>query len=302
MYKNLIFFTVLLIINTHLLLCLKIEQQDIDFNQLYIIKLINGDIISGKIIEISLDENGKQYLKINTLIGTTKVYENEIQDIFKETDKNRNRHKHFILPSSFPIHNNHFISNYALAAFYFGFGITEYFSLTAGRTFVPTVRSEHQLSVLNLKLTPYSVNWDEMPGGMKIGLGANIGFANHDNQISHIYGNFTFYGDKTDITGLVYSKIGTVDYYEFRINENKYDFIFENGSFGIGVGITTELSKNHDLYLIGELWNTNITKKNNTALLGAIRISNQNISADFGFVFMTVPYFFPVMSFTWTPF
>jgi len=302
MNKNLILSLIILIFNINLIFCENKYLEKIDFGEVYIIKLINGDLISGKIIEISKDESGKLFLKINTLIGTTKIYENEIADIYKEVEKNRNRHKHFIMPSSFPIENNHFISNYALASFYLGFGITEYFSLTAGRTFVPTIRSEHQLSVLNLKITPYSVDWDEIPGGMKIGLGANIGFANNDNQISHMYGNFTFFGDKTDITGLVYSKIGSEDYYEFRINENKYDLIFENGSFGIGVGITTELSKNHDLYLIGELWNTNITKKTNTALLGAIRIANQNISADFGFVFMTVPYFVPVMSFTWTPF
>lgn len=302
MKKNLILSFIILIFNINLIFCVNKYPENIALGEIYIIKLINGDVISGKIIEISKDEEGKLFLKINTLVGTTKIYENEIADIFKEVEKNRNRHKHFIMPSSFPIENNHFISNYALAAFYIGFGITEYFSLTAGRTFVPTVRSEHQISALNLKITPYSVNWDEMPGGMKIGLGANIGFANNNNQISHIYGNFTFFGDKTDITGLVYSKVGSEDYYEFRINENKYDFIFENGSFGIGVGITTELSKHHDLYLVGELWNTNITKKTNTALLGAIRIANQNISADFGFVFMTVPYFFPIMSFTWTPF
>jgi len=268
----------------------------------YLVRLNNGDVLSGKVLEINRDKNLKLYIKLANILGNPIIYEDDIIEIYEEPSKNRHRHRHFIMPSGFEIGDNHFISNYMLGVFYGGVGIFDFISITAGRTFIPTIESQYQGTVANLKLTVFDEEWDTMDGGLKIGLGGNVAFLNNANNINHIYTNFTFYGEKTDITGLVFVKTGNEDIYDFRLNENLYNFIYEDGAFGLGLGITTKISSNHNVFFVGELWNTNITKKTNTALLGAIRLANTNFSADFGFVFMTVPYFFPVMNFAWTPF
>lgn len=275
---------------------------DIDYYTVYLVRLNNGDIMSGRIEEVGMDKNNAKFIKIKSMIGTPKIYENEVAEIIPEADKNRHRHRHFIMPSGFGVEDNHFLSNYEVAMFYLGFGITEYFSVTLGRTFVPTVLDEHQVTFVNAKATVLDINWDSIPGGLKLAIGGNLGFANHNNRLSHLYTSFTFYGDKTDLTGMVYTKIGSDDVYRFRINQNIYDFIYENGTFGIGLGLTTKISSDHNMFLVGELWNYDIHKLTNTAVLGAFRVANTTFSADFGFVFMTVPYLIPVVNFAWTPF
>lgn len=270
--------------------------------RIYLVRLNNGDVLSGKVLEINRDKNQKLFIKLANILGNPIIYEDDIIEIYEEPSKNRHRHRHFIMPTGFEIGDNHFISNYMLGVFYGGVGILDFISITAGRTFIPTIESQYQGTVANFKLTVIDEEWDTMDGGLKIGLGGNVAFLNNTNNINHIYTTFTFYGEKSDITGLVFAKTGNEDIYDFRLNENLYNFIYEDGAFGLGLGITTKISSTHNVFFVGELWNTNITKKTNTALLGAIRLANTNFSADFGFVFMTVPYFFPVMNFAWTPF
>lgn len=280
----------------------KFKGIEIEPYENYIVRLQNGDILTGKVLEVAKDKNEKLYIKLENLLGSPIIYEDDIVEIYKESSKNRHRHRHFIMPSAFEIGSDHFISNYMLGFFYAGFGISDFLSITAGRTFIPIIESQYQASMANLKLTVYDVQWESMSGGLKVAIGGNLAFLNNANNINHIYTNFTFYGDKTDITGIVFAKTGNEYYYDFRLNENLYNFVYENGAFGLGLGITTKLSSNHNLFFVGELWNTNISKRTNTALLAAIRLANTTVSADFGFVFMTVPYFFPVMNFAWTPF
>ncbi|HRP02613.1 MAG TPA: hypothetical protein PLE30_08205 [Candidatus Kapabacteria bacterium] len=291
------------------------DKQDIEFiskdifkktklipYEVYVVRLNNGDILSGKVLELDRDKNNKLYIKLANILGNPIIYEDDIIEIYPEASKNRHRHRHFIMPSAFEIGNDHFISNYMLGFFYAGFGISDFISITAGRTFIPIIEAQYQATLANIKFTIIDEKWDSMKGGLKVSLGGNLAFLNNKNNLNHIYTNFTFYGEKTDITGLIFAKTGNEDIYDFRLNDNLYNFIYEDGAFGLGLGITTKISTNHNLFFVGELWNTNITKRTNTALLGAIRLTNTSFSADFGFVFMTVPYFFPIINFAWTPF
>lgn len=271
-------------------------------NDLLVIRLKNGDLITGILLDFTLDSaNGNAY-KFKTQIGTTEIYGNEIKEIQLKDQLNRHRHRSFIMPTAEPIGNDHFISNYLIAMFYGGFGVYDILSVTVGTTLIPTVDRRDQASVLNIKATVLSMEWDEVKGGMSIALGANLAFINNKNKFSHLFGNVTIRGDRTDLTAMVFVKTGEDDFYDIRFNERVYPAIYFNNSFGIGLGMTTKFSERHDLYFVGELWNTDIARITNTALLGAVRIQNSSFSADFGLMFFTSPALIPVVNFSWTPF
>jgi hypothetical protein len=269
----------------------------------YIIRLNNGDMISGKLVEISNDTTDGGSIRFKTQIGTTTIYLKEISEVLIKDDVNRHSHRTFVMPTAEPIGDNHFISNYMLAFFYAGFGIYDYVSVTAGRSIIPTVLRQDQVGLINVKATLYTMEWETMKGGMSIALGGNLAFINDRNKFSHIYTNITFIGDRTDLTGMFFVKTGEADYYDFRFAEYQYpSVIYTNNSFGIGVGMTTKFTERNDLFFVGEIWNTDIQEVTNTAILAALRVQNSSFSADFGLMFFTVPAIFPVVNFAWTPF
>lgn len=268
----------------------------------YVIRLKNGDLISGYLVEISDDTTNGGSVKFRTKIGTTMIYISEMKEVLIKDELNRQSHRAFIMPTAEPIGNNHFVSNYMLALFYAGFGIYDVVSVTAGHSVIPTVLERDQVSILNVKATLYTLEWESMKGGMSIALGGNLAFINDRNRLSHIYSNVTFRGDRTDITGMFYVKTGQADFYDFRFSDRVYDAIYTNNSFGIGVSMTTKFTERNDLYFVGEIWNTDIQQVTNTAILGGLRLQNSSFSADFGFIFFTAPAIIPVFNFVWTPF
>jgi hypothetical protein len=273
----------------------------VDFSAIYVVRLNNGDILTGKVLKIDSSSEKGVFMKFETMLGNPLIYQNEVVDFYLKDNSNRQRHRTFIMPTAFPIGDDLFISNYELAFFYAGFGVYDILSVTGGRSAIPTLLPGQQISVINAKLTLINIEWDNIPGGMKMALGGNLTFINDKNRLSHIYGNVTFYGDRTDITANIYTKTGAEDYYQPRFNNELIDMTYENGAFGIGLGITTKISERHGFYFLGELWNNNIAKMTSTALLGGLRVCNSNFSADFGLLFFTVPYIFPVVNFVWTP-
>lgn len=271
-------------------------------NQIMIIRLKNGDILTGIIEDIFNQNDNDANIKFKTQIGSTIIYFSEINDIRLKDEFNRQKHRCFIMPTAEPIGENHFISNYMIALFYAGFGISDYVSISAGTSLIPTLDRRDQISLLNVKATILNMDWEEYKGGISIGLGGNLAFVNHNNKFSHLFGNITIRGDRTDLSALIFVKTGSEDFYEIRFDDRVYPTYYLNNSFGLGLGITTKFTERHDIYFVGELWNTDISRLTNTGLLAAIRIQNSSLSADFGLMFFTVPALFPVVNFAWTPF
>jgi hypothetical protein len=81
-----------------------------------------------------------------------------------------------------------------------------------------------------------------------------------------------------------------------------YPFVYEDGSFGLALGVDTHLSAWKDVRIIGELWNSNISKPTDTGVLLGVRLGNTKFSADFGLALFTSPFLLPFTSFSWTPF
>lgn len=271
-------------------------------NNEVVIRLFNGDIFTCIVKDLEYESGTLNAISVQTQIGKTKVFLKEIAEILPSSQYNKNSHRIYLLPTAEPIGKNHFIGNFELLMLYGGFGISDLVSVTAGRSIIPSIRSDEQISLINAKISFYRQYWESMEGHMSLAIGYNYALLNSFNKISHIYGTATFVGAKSIFTASVYSKIGSDDIYEVHFKDNYYVFPFENGSFGIALGVDTKFAAMKDIHFIGELWNSNITKPTNTGVLLGFRVGGTKLSADFGFAVFTSPLFLPFTSFVWTPF
>ncbi|MBI5326171.1 MAG: hypothetical protein HZB41_13025 [Ignavibacteriae bacterium] len=270
--------------------------------QEYILRLNNGDIVSGYVIEMVNDPEDGEGIKLKTAVGNAIVFANQITEIKPGEGQYRQNHSIYLLPTAEPISSNHFIGLYELMFLYAGAGFGDIVSVTAGFSFLPGISSSQQISVLNLKLSLLSLVFEDVARKMTLALGGNLAFVNSHNRFIHVYGVSTIELSRTKLTASVFAKTGSKDVYDIFFGNNRIDLIYEDGSFGIGLGLDTKITKRHDLHLIGELWNSNVAKPSNTAVLLGIRLCNSSFSSDFGITFVTVPYMIPFVSFKWTPF
>jgi hypothetical protein len=294
-------YILLIFIFTFISLSAQEEFSDEPAQVKVIIRLKNGDILSGRIIDYIEDDNGSG-IRFKTQIGTTVIYSKEILEMKEYYDNYRHKHRVFLMPTAEPIGDDHFIGNYEIALFYAGFGISEYFSFTAGRSIIPGIPAEHQISLFNAKITLFTNKWDNAPGGMKVAIGTNTTFINHNNRIDNYYAVTTLHFDRSRLTGTIFTKNGPRDFYELKFLNNLYDLTYENGAFGVGLGLDTKLSNRHDIRFIGEIWNNNINQPTDSGVLLGVRHGNTEFSSDFGIAFFTQPFLIPFVSFTWTPF
>ncbi|MFN8358294.1 MAG: hypothetical protein U0264_00125 [Candidatus Kapaibacterium sp.] len=277
----------------------KIEPSD---TKKHYVRLKNGDILTGFVLEIITDEKEGAGIKIKTAIGIATIYASQIADIRLLEEANRHTHRVYIMPTAEPIGTNHFISNFEGVFLYAGAG-WKFLSVTAGRTFVPTVPGSEQFSLLTAKATVYQGDNDYMAGGVSIALGGSLGFLNAKNALQHIFGAATFTMTKTKLTGLVFYKAGAQDFFTATAGTlGSVNVKYPNGAFGIGIGIDTKLSEWNDLRFIAEGWNNDIAVPMNAAALLGIRIGNTSVSADFGIAVFPAPAIVPCVSFAWTPF
>lgn len=267
-----------------------------------VIRLKNGDIITGVITDVFNSETEGLGIKILTELGKATIYNNQIADVRIKDEYYRHNHRVFLLPTANPIKNNHFVGSFELLFLYLGAGISDFFSITAGRTIVPQVTSSQQISLINAKFTFLTMEFDSVARMVSLALGGNLGFANHNNRFQHLYVVSTVKLYKTELTGSVYYKVGSDDFNFIIYGNNMQELKYPNGAFGLGLGIDTEIPRMKGLHFIGELWNIDVERPTNTAIMLGLRLCNTAVSADFGFALFTQPYIFPFVSFVWTPF
>lgn len=296
--KRLIF-SVIFVLNINFLLSnnLKIGEE---FT--YIIELKNGDIFSGYITEMINSSEEGEGIKFVTELGTATIYMNQIKSLNLYKDYYRHKHRIFLLPTAEAIGDDHFIGNFELGLFYAGFGLFDVISVTTGRSFIPSINSNHQISLGNIKFTLMNIPLDNIDNkNLIFSAGLNLGFINHNNRLVHYYATGTLSLERTAISASVYTKYGNNNYYRIYFGENALDMNYANGSFGLAIGIDTRFSNFHNLHFIGELWNSDITKPTNSAVFLGLRLASSNFSSDFGFAFFTQPFVIPFCSFVWTP-
>lgn len=273
------------------------EDLEVSDDQYYL-RMYNGDIIKGYVVEIT-DEKS---FRFETELGTTSVFIDDVKEIIHEDDYYRHGHRVFIMPTAKPIGDDHFVGLYELAFLYGGFGIMDFISVSAGRSFVPYILQDQQLAVINLKATVYQTQWEGQEGGMYVAAGANLSWVNDNNRFDNIYFVSTFEMERSSLSaGFIY-KAGGEEFNDIRIIDNTYQISYPPGSLGIMMGLEKKLSFRNDLYFIGELWNSDISRPSNTGILAGLRLHNSRFSAEFGLSLFTAGILVPFTSFNWTPF
>ncbi len=268
----------------------------------YVLRLNNGDIISGYVTEMMNHPEYGEGIKISTELGIATIYAKQIVEINPEKEHYRHGHRVFLLPTADPIGDGHFIGMFEVLFLYGGIGIADIVSITGGRTMIPQIAPDQQISDVNIKATFLHVPFESMEGYMSFAVGMNFAYVNAANRIINPYIVATFVGERSRITGNIFFKTGSEDFYNVRFYDQLFNMQYANGAVGIGLGLDTKFSKRNDLHFIGELWNNDITKPTNTGVLLGLRLANTNFSSDFGMAFFTEPFFAPFVSFVWTPF
>jgi len=268
----------------------------------YIIKLINGDIISGNIVEVNDQGSAEKSIKVKTEIGTATVYSSQIYDIMFKSDEYRHQHRVFLMPTAEPIANDFFVGDFELLFLYAGFGISDIASFTFGTTIIPFIPAKEQISSIDAKFTVYETDFDSLARNVSLAVGANMGYANAGNKIFNLYAVGTVNFGRTSLTGNIFYKAGSPDVYDFYLQNNLTELYYPNGTFGIGLGVDSKLPKRNDIHIIGEIWNFDVNRPSHSAIFLGVRICNTTFSADFGFALFTQPYLLPFTSFVWTPF
>lgn len=269
----------------------------------YRVRLNNGDILSGTIVRFVSDSVEGEGLRLRTAVGTAAVYTSQIAEIVALEAAYRHSHRLFLMPAADPIGRNHFAGLFELAFLYAGFGIGPA-SVTLGRSVIPGLTANEQLSTVNAKITVARVPNETMPGGFAAAAGVNIAWANDRNQILHPYIAATFTLTRTRVTGSLFFKTGAAGDF-FTVSAARYGEAavrYPNGSIGLAIGLDTRFSERHDLHFVGEFWNADLTSPRKSAAFLGLRLCNSAVSADFGVAVFAVPVLAPYFGFAWTPF
>jgi hypothetical protein len=269
---------------------------------IYVIELTNGDVFTGTIEEFVHNQEDGDGIKMKTELGKATIFASQIDVIRTIDEYYRHNHRIFLLPTAEPISNNHFIGDFEGLFLYAGTGIGDIFSITAGRSIVPGISSKEQISELNVKFTVFSDEIKDISKKISVAVGGNMAFINSDNRFIHIYGAGSIRFTKSLITATIFYKAGSKDFYNVSAYNNLFDINYSDGSFGLAGGLDSRLFSNQNVHIIGEIWNSDITRPSNSGVFLGLRLCSRQFSADFGFSFFTEPFVAPFMSFVWTPF
>lgn len=277
-------------------------RDELKAGQGYVLRLKNGDIITGEIVSFVEDKEEGEGVKLDTEFGIATIYFYQIAEAKPIESYYRQSHKYFLLPTAIGIGRDHFVGAMELFFFYGGFGITDYVSFIVGRSFLPTLYSNQQLTLLNVKGSLPALVLDDVVRELQFAFGGNLAFANNNNRFVHLYGVGTALFYKTSLSVSLFYKMGSGDIYLVRFANSVQDVLYQDGSFGISAGFDTKLPNFKDVHIIGELWNIDIAKPTKTGVFLGVRFANDKFSSDFGLAFFTQPFFAPFVNFVWNPF
>ena len=280
-------------------------EQAMEFKGLVvIIRLNNGDLLTGEILSTVDDEEFGPGIVMETALGEATVFTSQIAEIRLRSEHYRHTHRIFLMPTAAPIGDNHFIGAAELVALYGGFGIADIASITFARSFIPTLDAREQVSMLNAKITLYEQELEGSVDNMSLALGVNSAWLNSNNRFLHLYGVATFERPRSTISLVGFAKIGSRDLYNVSAGDrlDPFRINYPDGAVGVGIGLDTRFTQYNGLHFIGELWNSDVGRPTNTTLVLGLRLSNSDIAADFGIAVFTQPAAAPFMSFVWTPF
>ena len=281
-----------------------LDALEYDTDAEYYVRLINGDVVTGQIVEITSDSSGS-FLRIATSFGRARLYAREIAWIGTRESSYRARHRGILLPTAQPIGNDHYLALVEGVMPTIGVGIGSVLSITAGRTVVPGIGWSNQFSTVNVKGTVYEGSNGLVEQGKQVyALGVNGAWVNDVNFIGHLYGVATFTGKRTSVSTLVHAKIAGKDDYTVSGGTlfGQFRFPYTNGTIGVALMMDVRFPELHDLHFVGELWNADLRRPSNSALFVGVRQGNTALTFDFGIAVLPGPNVAPAFVVQWTPF
>ncbi len=300
-----VFFIFLTIITSSSALSVSLDNfaERYDMHKEYTVWLQNGDILSGKILEIIEDTPKETGIKMQTLVGIVTIYDYEINKIVLTENIPPSNNRVFIMPTANPIGSNHFAGLYEVLFLYAGIGITDWVSITGGHSFIPKTEPHDQLSVLNAKVSsPKIYMKEDKSTHLRFAAGMNFAWLNNNNRLTHIFGIGTYNMESNSHVsfGMFYKSGNQEIPFPVYVLDTSFVVDYSDGAFGISAGADVKFSNRKDLSFIGEIWNSDVTNPTNTAFLLGLRLSGRNFSSDFGLFISTAPYWIPFISFVWT--
>ncbi len=281
-----------------------LDVMEYDTDAEYYVRLVNGDVVTGQILEISSDSTGT-FLRLAASFGRARLYAREISWIGLREASYRARSRGILLPTAQPIGNDHYLALVEGVMPTIGVGIGSILSITAGRTVVPGIGWSNQFSTVNIKGTLYEGPNGLVEQGKQVyALGVNGAWINDVNFIGHVYGVATYTGKRTSVSTLVHAKVSGKDDYTVSGGSlfSPFRFPYANGTIGLAFMMDVRFPEFHDLHFIGELWNADILRPSNSALFVGVRQGNTALTFDFGVAVLPGPNVAPALVMQWTPF
>ncbi len=260
--------------------------------------LRNGDRLSGELVAVT-----DSTLQVRTLVGIAELRCAEVYRVSIAAFHYRLSHHLLWMPSAAPIGRNTFIGMTALAFLHAGVGIGSWLSLAAARTLLPTVPAREQVTLLHLKLSaPESYPFGDL-GAVRMGGGIVLGWMNAQNPVHHLYAVATVRRVRSRVSAAVFYRFGGPELFTFRLgNFLQTNVRYGVGTFGIALGVDTQLPASPSLHVLSELWNLNVAKPTQTAFTLGLRFAHYRFTGDFAVAIFPQPVVVPFASLWWTPF
>lgn len=261
----------------------------------YIVQMKSGDAFRGNLVAHS-----DSTVTVATEFGRVTLDKGMVESFIPLDGPYRRRPHHFLMPSASPAGPGVFLSNYELGFYYGGIGLGYGATITAGATIVPGVPLADQLYHAGAKFTI------ERNEDYELALGAAYTFFTTDHPYGHIYGVGTFPAGTARYSAMLFYRATGEDVSRIRIapfgSADTTDLtLYYEAAIGAAFGFDAPALGRDDMMWIGEIWNNDLSKPQNTVSMVGIRVMNEKLSADFGLALFTAPFIAPVFSFAWRP-
>ncbi len=258
----------------------------------YVVQLRSGDRFRGNLIGYT-----DSTVTVKTEFGIVTLRKALVSSFVAIDGPYHRRPNHFLMPSASPSGPGVFISDYELGFLYAGVGLGNGATITGGATLVPGLSLASQLYHMGLKITV------ERNPDLELAVGATYTMITTDYPYAHIYAVGTLpLGSGRYSVMLFYRATGeqTAPIALQFFNQDSTRFtVHYDGSLGAALGFDAPAFGRDDIMWVGEIWNNDLSKPQNTVSMLGVRVTNEHLSADFGLALFSAPFVVPVTSFTW---
>jgi hypothetical protein len=269
----------------------------------YYVRLKSGDVMTGLILDIAIDEKGAR-VQIATAVADVSMYASDIAWIGTREQAHRSRNRGFVVPTAEPIGRDFYFGVISAAIPTVGFGLFDVGSVVLARSFIPGLSMREQLSLINLKATVYEAENGLVESGRQFyAVGINGTWLNDVNFIGHLYGVGTFTGARSRVSSVVFAKAFGRDDYTVNLGTlgSSFRFPYASGTFGIGLMIDVRFPEFHDLHAMAELWGVDLARPAQSVFVLGLRKVNTSTTFDFGLGLFPGGALAPVINFAYTP-